>query len=664
METSSAFIAPPSLVHFALVYVVVALIPGYALATLVRPRSPRQERAALTIPCAYALTAVCGLTTALLHLPFILFSYAAFAAPITLAALWGAWRKRRDTPLRIRAGLWLVPVGVAVLHLAVTLWASRETPIAIGFDTPIHLAWVESMVRAHIFPITLMSSHIGANDGPFYPAAFHGLSALLTDATTLPAYRATYLSIVAATAGAPFLLFAYVRIALGTERVAALSTLAALAFEPLPQFAIAQGLYPLFVAILFLPALALALRWGLWEGERRSVLLAALLGVGLLYTHPTEAAAIVLPLLVLVPTLTATTKVWARAAGYGVILTMVWGAAALPALAAIHRARAFVPDDSPSPADLGGAVTVAHVSLAGEIDGYVSWIYGRNVSYLLLVAVVVGVMRCLACRQHRGLVVAQALIALLFIHGNDGDLARSLHLLSFHWTGIERLAPLHYWVTLPLAALGIDAIGQLVGRRYARRMLPARPLVAALIAAPCIVFGLAVPFGVSAARVSNYVAWRVDVAPADLGSLSWLTRHAPPTATVLNDADMAHPELVDGAIDAALWLPALGGPQPIFSRSTEGVGALPGRLDALAHITDRSLPLATERFVQQEHIRYVFYGARVARGTTRHLVLARLLAAPGLHLAYTSATSCQDTRQGVLNCPTTASYVFAVRPQP
>jgi len=284
MGIASTFIDPLTLTQFLLVYVVVALIPGYALATLVRPHSPRQERVALTIPCAYALTAVCGLTTALLHLPFTLFLYAAFAAPITLAALWGAWHRRRDTPLRIRAGLWLVPVGVAALHLAVTLWVSRGTPIAIGFDAPIHLAYVEAIVRAHIFPITLIASRIGANDGPFYPAAFHGLAALLTDATALPVYRATYLSIVAATAGAPFLLFAYVRVALGTERVAALAALAALAFEPLPQFALAQGLYPLLVAILFLPALALALRRGLWEGERRAVLLAALLGVGILYT--------------------------------------------------------------------------------------------------------------------------------------------------------------------------------------------------------------------------------------------------------------------------------------------------------------------------------------------------------------------------------------------
>jgi hypothetical protein len=659
MGIASTFIDPLTLTQFLLVYVVVALIPGYALATLVRPHSPRQERVALTIPCAYALTAVCGLTTALLHLPFTLFLYAAFAAPITLAALWGAWHRRRDTPLRVRAGLWLVPVGVAALHLAVTLWVSRGTPIAIGFDAPIHLAYVEAIVRAHIFPITLIASRIGANDGPFYPAAFHGLAALLTDATALPVYRATYLSIVAATAGAPFLLFAYVRVALGTERVAALAALAALAFEPLPQFALAQGLYPLLVAILFLPALALALRRGLWEGERRAVLLAALLGVGILYTHPTEATAIVLPLLVLAPTLTATTKVWARAAGYGALLAVVWGAVMLPALTAVHRATAWVPDGSPSPADLGGAMT--HFSLTGEINGYVSWIYGRNISYLLLVAVIVGGIRCLVRRQHRGLVVAQALIALLFIDGNDSSLARYLHLLSFHWTLIERLAPLHYWVTLPLAALGIDTIGQTVGRLYARRPLPARMLVTGLVATPCIVFGLAVPFAVSAARVSNYVAWRVDVAPADLSSLSWLARHAPPTATVLNDADMAHPNLVDGAIDAALWLPAGGGPQPIFARATEGIGALSDRLDALAHIADRSLPLATERFVQQEHIRYVFYGARVTRGTTRHLVLARLLAAPGLRLAYTSAPSCRDTRQGTPGCPTTASYVFAVR---
>jgi len=657
MWTQLTLVAPLTLIHFAIAYLFIALLPGYTLAQFARPRAPLIEHVALAVPCAYALIAVYGLVTALLHLPFDLLSYAAVAVPLTSLGLWRAWQRRGGRPLRVRAGWWLVPMGVAAVHLAATLWVSRSALMPIGIDTPIHIMDTEMIVRAHLFPITLGSSRFGANDGSFYPAAFHGLAALLTDGTATPTYDATYLSAVAAATSLPLMLFAYVRLALGTERVAALAALATLAFEPLPQFALVDGLYPLLVALIFLPALACALREGLWEGDRRAAALAAFLGVGLLYTHPTEATALVLPLLVVLPTLAAGPRVWARAARHGVIIAAVWGVAALPALAAMHRAVAGA-SGAPSRLDLANAVT--DTALNRAIPQYVAWIYGRNVSYVLLLVVIIGCIGCLARRQHRGLVAAQILLTLLFIDSNGHSLlARSLHLLSFHWTWIERLAPLHYWVTLPLAAVGIDALGHLLGRLRVRLALPAR----ALIVAPCVVLGLALPFGVSAARVAAYTARRTVVSPADLGALSWLTRYAPPEMTVLNDADMTHPDILEGAIDAAIWLPDLGGPQPVFFRSSDGVGTLPERFDALAHITARSWPTTTESFVRRAHIGYVYYGAHVAPGSPRHLVLTRLLAAPNLRLVYTSAPTCWGAL-GPGACPANAAYVFAVRPRP
>jgi len=654
MWTQLTLVAPLTLIHFALAYLVVVLLPGYTLAQLARPRASLIERVALAVPCAYALIAVYGLATALLHLPFDLLSYAVVAAPLTFLGLWSAWQRRGGRPLRVRAGLWLVPIGVAAVHLAVILWVGRGALMPIGIDTPIHVMDTAMIARTHLFPLTLASSRFGATDGPFYPAAFHGLAALLANATATPAYDATYLSTAAAAASLPLVLFAYVRLALGAERVAALASLASLAFEPLPQFALVDGLYPLLVALIFLPALACALREGLWDGDRRAAALAAFLGVGLLYTHPTEAPALVFPLLVVLPTFAADPRVWARAARYGVIIAAVWGAAALPALASMHRAVAGAAGGAPSRLDLANAVT--DTALDRVIPQYVTWIYGRNVSYALLLAVLIGCAWCLARRRHRGLVAAQVLLAILFIDSNGHGLARYLPLLAFHWTWIERLAPLHYWITLPLAALGVDATGRLLGRLA----LPAR----ALIVAPCVVLGLALPFGVSAARINAFAARRTIVAPADLGALSWLERHAPPRTTVLNDADMTHPDTLEGAIDAALWLPVLGGPQPVFFRNEEGVGTLPERFDALAHIASQPWPAVTRMFVRRARIGYVYYGAHVAPGAPRHLVLARLLVAPDLRLVYTSAPACRGARQPSVVCPVNAAYIFAVRPRP
>src|SRR2546429_8034298 len=112
---NNGLIVPGELARFALAYLAIALVPGYAMATLARPRSDWIERLALAIPCAYTLVALSGLATALLHLPFGLPAYAALALPITLAGAWVMWRKPAG-PGAARERWWLVPLGVAVVQ--------------------------------------------------------------------------------------------------------------------------------------------------------------------------------------------------------------------------------------------------------------------------------------------------------------------------------------------------------------------------------------------------------------------------------------------------------------------------------------------------------------------------------------------------------------------
>lgn len=74
-----------------------AIVPGYALASLLRPRAPRGERLAFAIPCAYTLVALSGLATALLHLPYSLPAYAVPALPVMLAGAYAGWRRNHAT---------------------------------------------------------------------------------------------------------------------------------------------------------------------------------------------------------------------------------------------------------------------------------------------------------------------------------------------------------------------------------------------------------------------------------------------------------------------------------------------------------------------------------------------------------------------------------------
>jgi hypothetical protein len=106
---NESLMAPLDAGRFTLAYLAIALVPGYAMAALARPRSDWIECVALAIPCAYALVAVTGLATALLHLPFGLPTYAALAVPVTVA---GGYALRRRKPAAVR-GKQPTPTGTA-----------------------------------------------------------------------------------------------------------------------------------------------------------------------------------------------------------------------------------------------------------------------------------------------------------------------------------------------------------------------------------------------------------------------------------------------------------------------------------------------------------------------------------------------------------------------
>jgi hypothetical protein len=109
------------------------------------------------------------------------------------------------------------------------------------------------------------------------------------------------------------------------------------------------------------------------------------------------------------------------------------------------------------------------------------------------------------------------------------------------------------------------------------------------------------------------------------------------------------------------WIPALGGPQPLFGRAGASPGSFDERLYVLRYIDDAQLPPAEVQLIREYHVRYVFYGAGLRAGARWHLNLARLLVDPRPCLVYTSATTCRaGARVTRVMCPMTASYVFHV----
>jgi hypothetical protein len=260
-------------------------------------------------------------------------------------------------------------------------------------------------------------------------------------------------------------------------------------------------------------------------------------------------------------------------------------------------------------------------------------------------------------RRWIGLAVIQIIFVVVFIDSNSYDVLQRVYDLSFPWALLERLTATHYWVTLPLAAVGIDALIR-CARPLARRLH--KPSLA-LLAAPLVLLGLVLPLDVSAGRAAAYTHARKVVAPADFGALAWLAQHALAGSVVVNDVDVHHMATFDAPIDAGRWMPVLGGPQPLFWRSASGPGSLNDRLYVLNHIEDSPLPPRVARFIRRHDVRYVFYGAGVRPGARRHLSLAHLLGDRKLHLVYSSTPACHDSgTRGVASCPATGSYIFAI----
>jgi hypothetical protein len=691
---NASLMAPLDVARFALAYLVLAIVPGYALAALLRPRAPRSEHFALAIPCAYTLVAFSGLATALLHLPYGLLAYAVPALPVTLAGAYIGQRKAatadraqcnrqttatavvwqhmrtavpwRRTPAAVgwrafttrlggRERWWLVPAGVALVEMVVAALVCAGYVVPPNGDPIKHTLWTNAIARSHVFPIALLSAQVGTGDGGgFYPPVFHVLTALVLSIAPMATYKAVFYSMAVTVVVLPLALFTYVRAATDSGRLGALAAVASLAFDPLPFFVPTQGLYTFTVAQLFVPALAITLRDGL-RGDRRAVCCAALLGVGLFYTHPTEFVTAALLVLAIVPGTLRTARAWVRAAGHGTVIGGVWLLSALPALAAVHRT--MVSGAQPEIRTSHYFAGLPHIDLSAVLGSYVQQIYGRNESYALLAMVVVGAAWCLVHRRRLGLVAAQAIMFALFVDATGYNLLHRFYELSFPWALWERLAATHYWFALPLAAIGIDATA-----RGIRRIVRAKSrLFVALVASPLVLLGLLLPLDVTVERVAAFTQTHVVMAAPDLSAIAWLAGHAPAGSIVANDSNLTPHVIYDAPSDAGAWMPDMGGPQPLFWVGEAGPGTLADRNYVVEHIADSPLPARAALFINRYHVQYVFYGAHIRVTATRHLNLLRLLADPLLHLAYSSASTCQDnSSRGPMACPASASYVFAL----
>ena len=111
--------------------------------------------------------------------------------------------RRTKAPDSAQGHWWLLPVGVAIAQTGAIIAVHAGDTVPPGIDAVMHVIWTNLIARSHVFPIALLSTHVGANDGGFYPPAFHALTALVLNAAPMAAYRAVFFGVVAATIPLP-----------------------------------------------------------------------------------------------------------------------------------------------------------------------------------------------------------------------------------------------------------------------------------------------------------------------------------------------------------------------------------------------------------------------------------------------------------------------------
>ncbi|MFC8304094.1 DUF6541 family protein [Specibacter sp. NPDC057265] len=452
----------------ALTAVALLFVPGGVVAFALGLRG--LHAAAVAAPLTVALSAVCAVVAGQLGLAWSILPLV--IAALLLAAVLLLVRRRLasdapEPPPGSQQTMWpwlgfSVGAGMLVWQL-VRVFGEPEN-ISQTFDGIFHLNAIQYIIdTGDASSLTLSNMTNGGNPPYFYPAAWHGLAAVLVQLTGAPvavAANAFNMGIAAFvwTLGCMLL----VRTVVGAKPwVVGFGGALAAGFSAFPLLLLDFGvLYPNFLSISLLPAGLSAVAMFFRVGQLRpgSALarfaLAPLLAVGIAIAHPNGAMSLValsVPVVLfaylcryIFPGHPRTQRMEARwVAGLLVIALMILGVAwkyiRPPADAAFwQRYR--------SP--LGGAWEVATNSAMG-----------RPVALVVSVLVVLGLYSALRKRQHWWILGCYALIASLFvvIVGFPDSYLRNA-LTGVWYNDSYRLAAVLPLTAVPLAALGFERL--------------------------------------------------------------------------------------------------------------------------------------------------------------------------------------------------------------
>ncbi len=595
---------------------VVGLLPGVALASLIRPSMPGWWRLAMAPGLSCGVVGVIGLLYHDVHVAFELRTVLPPLAVLGVAALARAWLRRAeppdpDLPLRSRAGLLVLAGGLAagLISAGIMVSAMRVAPLPVAGDAPIHGFIVQSVAQHHDVmaaqpePVA-QTAVVRARPAMEATAALvAGMGGMKPVAAMLPL---TLLAVLLLPLSLGVLMYEATR----NWRMAAVVPLLGVGFT-LMTFAVRFGEYPYVVDLtLVVPMIVSARRALMGVDVRREVAMAAVLVGAVWAIHGLE---IVTAVVIGVPFAVASVRhlPWREVAERAVLVAIAVAVAALvitvitriptqptavypPGIGPSNQAANFLGVWGPPRKAPAAFTDFLSTEMAGAVAA---------IPYLL------GLLAAIRVKGMRWALVAHVVLLLILADVAYSVVLRKLWTPLFPWSVIDRVVSIQWFVVPLLSTWGLFHISQALDLRGEKARRPVARALAALFVGGAVLSPIVGGYH-EASRIRDAVAAEDVTGDADIAALTAMDRVLPPGTVVLTQGRFDSGQWLDAVTRDVEWAPLA------YSRGVLKGGSIP-LLDDRALALGAACTDPARARAALDGIGAVYVGAVVTHGSAK-----------------------------------------------
>ena len=465
--------------------VLVALLPGFALATLIAPQWRAWQRVAMAPGLSAGFIGVFGMAMHDVHIPFEPLTVLPLLLVLGAAAV---YRWRRTTPDTTQRAPWWLPIPALVVGCVgagVFFWALRGQVLPPDWDTATHAGLVNTIARQHdvlpLVPIPLEASDFVRSRPGFeaMAAVVSWLGAPSPAMSMAPIITVTLILI-------PLSLTMLTLEATGSVALAAVVPFFALGMA-FPSDQAIVGRFPEMVdSTLIVPFIVVALRVIRGVATRDNAVLLLAITASIWIIHGLE----VLTALVVACALFAVTAVRVvRAAPRPALLRIGIAVGATLIGAALVTVLTRMPHVPTPIASQPSQVVLPTGSSQVKLHQLLVDIAQTNlISPITLVLYLIGVVALLVRRRMLWILVAQVVLVVVMVDDFYLHKFNSVWRLIYPWGDADRILGVQYWLIPLVLAVGLFAVADVMRTlSRTRRWQLGVPIAAVVVAIVAVI---------------------------------------------------------------------------------------------------------------------------------------------------------------------------------